>query len=500
MIIWVVLAIFVGLIIVAIWYDRIMPPISRALAGFREPVAELSAKIIGSADLQVETTDSQRVPANTELSKVQSHLDNFIAGKRSLAGNLILLAVSIYAFIQLGLLSNSLSTILTLVVVILFHELGHFVGMKIFGYRNVHIFFIPMFGAATSGIETNPSGTQKAIVSLLGPLPGILIGIVLGGLYFVTKNQMLAQPAWIFMFLNALNLLPFFPLDGGRFVESLVSSKSLKFEMAFKTVSILCIAVIWFLIVGPARFLFGLGTLFAISIIFVASSFTTTSAVRIVADRLPITNDLRPNHIPLEYLSIIYEVLKSKLIFATNPKAIAKQIYYVWQRLLNKPPARKIIAGLIAVYFLSLILAIGAPVIFKSALMVANIERKIEIQKSPNGAETKREVMYLGGKLLGFRTLDNDNLYHGPAELFDPQTNKLSQAGQYYHGKWHGECKDYDDKGNVIRVETFDKGKFLSCREITPNGWVEKRLSDLPQQVRTAYEQHEKGPPLGFKP
>jgi len=50
--------------------------------------------------------------------------------------------------------------------------------MKLFGYRDVQMFFIPMLGAAVSGVESNPSSVRKAIVSLLGPLPGIIIGII----------------------------------------------------------------------------------------------------------------------------------------------------------------------------------------------------------------------------------------------------------------------------------------------------------------------------------
>ena len=499
MIIWFVLAIFFGLIVVGIWYDKIIPPISRSLSRFNGPVGELTAKVAGSVEVEIPIGSSEAFPANTELGKVQYHLNRFIAGKRSLARNLILLAVSIYAFVQLGLLSSSPATILILVVVILIHELGHFIGMKIFGYRNVHIFFIPMFGAATSGIETNPSGSQKAIVSLLGPLPGILIGIILGVLYFVTKNEMLVQPVWVFMSINALNLLPFFPLDGGRFLESLFSSKSVMLEMIFKIASMFGVVLIWFILVGPMKILFGIGIISVILIRSVVSSFAISSTVKTVSNRLSITDDLRMNHIPLDHISTIYEVLKSKLLFDGNPKALAIQIYYVWQRLLNKPPGKKIVVCLIAVYFLSLAVAIGAPVIFKSALMVANIERKIEIQKSADGIETKREVMYLAGKLLGYTTVDNDGLYHGPAESFDLNSNSVKQTGQWSHGKWDGQWNEYDEKGSIIRIKTFENGRFVSLKEKTPEGWIEKAFSDLPQRLRTVYEQHEKGSPQGVK-
>jgi Zn-dependent protease len=371
MIIWFVLAIFFGLIVVAIWYDKIIPPISRSISRFKGPFGELATKVAGSAGVEISIGSSEAFPANTELGKVQYHLNRFIAGKRSLARNLILLAVSIYVFVQIGLLSSSISIILIVVLVVLIHELGHFIGMKIFRYRNVHIFFIPLLGAATSGIETNPSGSQKAIVSLLGPLPGILIGTVLGILYFVTKNEILIQLAWAFIFLNAFNLLPFFPLDGGRFLESLFSSKNIRFEMTFKIVSTLGVAFIWFILADSTRFFFGLGVIFVILIISWTGSFVIASTVKIAATRLSITDDLRPNHIPLEHISSIYEILKPKLFFGANPRALAKQIYYIWQRLLNKPPSRKAFVNLIALYVLSLTIAIGATAMFMSAIILA---------------------------------------------------------------------------------------------------------------------------------
>ena len=48
-----------------------------------------------------------------------------------------------------------------LVGVILFHELGHFAGMKLFGYRDVKMFFIPFLGAAVSGRRDRWPGGRK---------------------------------------------------------------------------------------------------------------------------------------------------------------------------------------------------------------------------------------------------------------------------------------------------------------------------------------------------
>lgn len=109
--------------------------------------------------------------------------------------------------------------VLTLVVVI--HELGHFLAMKIYKYQELGIFFIPLLGAYASGKKQEISQTQSAVILLAGPIPGIVIGF---GLHYVAINTgyyFLEQVAWIFIFLNMLNLLPVYPLDGGQLLHRL---------------------------------------------------------------------------------------------------------------------------------------------------------------------------------------------------------------------------------------------------------------------------------------
>src|SRR5262245_26006745 len=49
----------------------------------------------------------------------------------------------------------SLTNLFILVPVLLFHEAGHWVAMRAFGYRNLRMFFIPFLGAAVSGRNYN---------------------------------------------------------------------------------------------------------------------------------------------------------------------------------------------------------------------------------------------------------------------------------------------------------------------------------------------------------
>src|SRR5262245_43661681 len=80
-----------------------------------------------------------------------------------------------------------------IVGVLLLHESGHFLGMRLFGYRNVRMFFIPFFGAAVSGTKHAAAVWQQGVVLLLGPLPGILLGLVLALTLQPARDTLLGQ-------------------------------------------------------------------------------------------------------------------------------------------------------------------------------------------------------------------------------------------------------------------------------------------------------------------
>src|SRR5438045_2319376 len=60
---------------------------------------------------------------------------------------------------------KSLSGIALLIAVLLFHEGGHALGMRLFGYRDVRMFFIPFFGAAVQGRPRGAVAWKHAVVS-----------------------------------------------------------------------------------------------------------------------------------------------------------------------------------------------------------------------------------------------------------------------------------------------------------------------------------------------
>src|SRR5436190_23622224 len=115
----------------------------------------------------------------------------------------------------------SYKMLLLITAIVIIHELGHFLAMKYYRYSELGIFFIPLLGAYVSGSKREVSQKQSAIILLAGPLPGI----VLGAVFFIwqLKDQgislagiRLENISLLLMFLNIINLIPVYPLDGGQ--------------------------------------------------------------------------------------------------------------------------------------------------------------------------------------------------------------------------------------------------------------------------------------------
>jgi hypothetical protein len=71
-------------------------------------------------------------------------------------------------------------------------------------------------GCAARKIDATP--TQRALVSLMGPLPGIVLAFVASFLA-PYDSRFLAEVVVLALAINAFNLLPILPLDGGHYLH-----------------------------------------------------------------------------------------------------------------------------------------------------------------------------------------------------------------------------------------------------------------------------------------
>lgn len=145
----------------------------------------------------------------------------------------LILYVGIYYFF----FHSNIKWILILVVVMIIHEAGHFIAMKGFNYKDVQLFFVPFLGAFVSGRPDRISQRQRTITLLAGPLPGIVIGIVLFFLFLFNNEIIYYQLSLMFVLLNIFNLLPVSPLDGGQLLENLFSGVSRIIQPVFLAIS-----------------------------------------------------------------------------------------------------------------------------------------------------------------------------------------------------------------------------------------------------------------------
>ena len=101
---------------------------------------------------------------------------------------------------------------------LIFHELGHAWAMRRYGLRVSGFYFMPPFGLAVVTRDPWPTRQAEAVIALMGPFWGLLMTAATYGLYLATGQPVCAGLAAWFALLNAFNLLPTNPLDGGRVV------------------------------------------------------------------------------------------------------------------------------------------------------------------------------------------------------------------------------------------------------------------------------------------
>jgi Zn-dependent protease len=274
------------------------------------------------------------------------------------------LAISIFLFISLGLFRGSFSWIALLVVVIFIHESGHFIGMKLLKYKDVQMFFIPLFGAAVSGQETAPSSSRKAVVSLLGPVPGILIGIGTGVAYLVTRQAWLMDVTRIFLLINTFNLLPFHPLDGGQLCDALIFSRHPRVEIAFKVLTAVALGLIAYWL---RDYVFGI---FAFAVFMsLRGTHVTAATTHALRQEIGDASQDAPPEPPDDYVRRVMELLKARMPTSQwKPKLIAVSVASVWQRLRNRPCRIGTTIGLIACYLVCTLLGIMSVFVFEGVV------------------------------------------------------------------------------------------------------------------------------------
>jgi Zn-dependent protease len=101
-------------------------------------------------------------------------------------------------------------------LLILVHEMGHFIDVKRRGLPAEMPVFLPGFGAYVKWQALGVPLETRAAVSLAGPLAGLIASVACALVWWNTNDPVWAALARSSAWLNILNLIPVWMLDGGQ--------------------------------------------------------------------------------------------------------------------------------------------------------------------------------------------------------------------------------------------------------------------------------------------
>lgn len=114
-----------------------------------------------------------------------------------------------------------------IILAVMIHEFGHVAAFRVCGHSDARFRLIPLLGGVAISDSQPVSQMKDFFITLLGP--GISVAPMAAAFTMAALVQdsapVVAEFLWVFAtvsaVLNFLNLLPFWPLDGGRMVRIL---------------------------------------------------------------------------------------------------------------------------------------------------------------------------------------------------------------------------------------------------------------------------------------
>jgi Zn-dependent protease len=143
---------------------------------------------------------------------------------------------------------------LGVVLSIYVHEMGHVAALRKFGIRATAPMFLPGIGAMVRLHQYPQTAREDARVGLAGPLWGLGASVATLAIYYATQYPVIAAIATVGAWINLLNLLPVWQLDGARGFRSLSRPQ--------RWTALAVIAATWLLTQEGLLVLLGIGAAF----------------------------------------------------------------------------------------------------------------------------------------------------------------------------------------------------------------------------------------------
>ena len=158
---------------------------------------------------------------------------------------------------------------------VLLHELGHALVAKNLGYQLQQISLLP-FGAELSLENDNFPYKDEIKIAIAGPIVNIVLIIICVALWWIVPISYYYTDMFVFSnFITLIfNLLPVFPLDGGRVFRAIISkNKNEKTTEKIVSITAISLSLIFFLVFIVSIFFEPLYNMALVSIFLLTGAF-----------------------------------------------------------------------------------------------------------------------------------------------------------------------------------------------------------------------------------
>ena len=392
----------------------------------------------------------------------------------------MLLIVTIIIFFSTQIITTKWQEILILIGVLLFHELGHLVTMKLLKYSEVKMFFIPFFGAAVSGKNDKATAVKSCLVSFMGPFPGIVLGVFLYILFLLTKNYFVFKTAQVMLLLNAFNFLPIMPLDGGRFIDVLFINRRY-FRLFFAL-----LGAAFFLMLAASGKDLVLAILGALTVIGAISSFKLHGISRQLKSAgisAASVNDLLDD---VSSLQVVIQKLREKYPRFFAPQIAYKAIYNQLKTIVDT------IRFVPAKFFSKTVLLLSYLVLVTTSIVVTFFFMAADYREflRPEVIDGKQYVFverHLFGSKKAECPINESEYYDGKGTAFMPG-GVISGTFFYSNGYRVGEWLSFNAKNETIERRIYDNGRLLTEATLEDGQWRTRSYGELPFLRRCSEE------------
>ncbi len=207
---------------------HLLPPISRQADWIKQHIQALD----GGTDVA-----RQPRPVDQQWAQLPAGAGQIaVPGAKSTASRTVRLQLtsilSFAAFVAIYWAASGMTFGIGFAVLILIHEMGHFLDIKRRGLPADMPVFLPGLGAYVRWQALGVPLETRAAVSLAGPLAGFFASLACAVLWWQTGNPLWAALARSGAILNLLNLIPVWVLDGGQAALALAKTERIALLVA----------------------------------------------------------------------------------------------------------------------------------------------------------------------------------------------------------------------------------------------------------------------------